>query len=291
MKITVNAFAKINLFLDIGALLDNGYHSLFMIMQSVGLHDTVVIETNESRRIIVTCSDKSLPSGKKNIAYKAAAAFFEKTGAANSGLAVRIGKAIPAAAGLAGGSADAAAVIAGLDRLYGTNLGEKALVETGLAVGSDVPFCLTGGTMLVQDTGGVLSKLPDLPPCCFVIAKPDESVSTKEAYAAYDAFGVAHRPDKCRMLNRAAAGDLKGMCDFAGNVFEQIIEVTDRVEIKAVMRKHGALCSQMSGSGPSVFGIFEDKRAAEQCASELGKLVKQTFVCGPVNRGLFFENE
>jgi len=286
MKIKINAAAKINLFLDILALLPNGYHSLFMVMQSVGFYDTVELEQAKGNKITLTCSENALPTDETNIAHKAAMAFFKAAGVENKGLKIHIEKRIPFAAGLAGGSADAAAVIAGLNKLYDTGLEKKQLREIGLSVGSDVPFCITGGTMLVQDVGGVLSPLPALPLCYIVLAKPESGVSTKGAYKTYDEFGYIHHLDTVNMLHKAASADLKSICEACGNVFEECIEVPERVDIKSVMRKHGALCSQMSGSGPTVFGIFEEKHIAEACAEELKRLVKDVYVCEPVQRGL-----
>lgn len=286
MKIKINAAAKINLFLDILSLLPNGYHSLYMIMQSVGLYDTLELEQTKGSRIHISCSESALPTDENNIAHKAATAFLNAAGLKGKGLNIHIEKRIPLAAGLAGGSADAAAVIAGLNKLFDAGFDEKRLCEIGLTVGSDVPFCLTGGTMLVQDTGGVLTPLPALPPCFVVLAKPAIGVSTKWAYSAYDNCEYVRHPDGPIMLHNTVSGDLKGICEAAGNVFEQCIEVPERVEIKAVMRRHGALCSQMSGSGPTVFGIFEERQAVETCADKLKMLVKEVFVCEPVIHGL-----
>jgi 4-diphosphocytidyl-2-C-methyl-D-erythritol kinase len=286
MKIKVNAAAKINLFLDILALLDNGYHSLFMLMQSVSLYDTIELEQTAGKNITLTCSESSLPTDKTNIAHKAAVAFFKAAGMDGTGLHIHIEKRIPFAAGLAGGSADGAAVIAGLNKLFDTGFEEKQLHQIGLTVGSDVPFCITGGTMLVQDTGGVLSPLPNLSPCFIVLAKPESGVSTKGAYKTYDEFGYVHHLDTVKTLHNATCGDLKSICESCGNVFEECIEVPERVEIKSVMRKHGALCSQMSGSGPTVFSIFDTIDRAEKCATELKSFVKDVFVCNPVDKGL-----
>ncbi len=286
MKISIHAAAKINLFLDILALLPNGYHSLFMVMQSVSLYDTVELEQAAGKKIAITCSESALPTDETNIAYKAAAAFFEAAGLESQGLNIHIEKRIPFAAGLAGGSADAAAVIAGLNKLFNTGFDEKKLHEIGLSVGSDVPFCISGGTMLVQDVGGVLSPLPALPTCFLVLAKPESGVSTKGAYKTYDEFGYIHHLNAVNMLSKATGGNLKSICEACGNVFEECIEVPERVEIKSVMRKHGALCSQMSGSGPTVFGIFEKKSDAEACAGELKTIVKDVYLCEPVEQGL-----
>ena len=287
MKITVNAPAKINLFLDIIGRLDNGYHSLFMVMQAVGLYDTVTVEKSDENGIFLTCSEAKLPCDEKNIAHKAAAAFCKKYGI-EPNVKIHIGKRIPFAAGLAGGSADAAAVIVALDKLYETNLSEYELCKTGLPVGSDVPFCIKGGTCLSQNTGGILSPLEPLKDCFIVLAKPEAGVSTAEAYAAADSTYL-YRPDSMRMLDACEKGDFDGICKYAGNVFEQVIEVAERVEFKEIMRKHGCSLCQMSGSGPTVFALFENKDNAKKCADELRKICPNVFVTTPVNHGAITE--
>lgn len=279
----IKAPAKINLFLDIVGKLDNGYHSLFMVMQSIGLCDEVTLEKNGLGDIFLTCSESRLPTDKKNIAYKAAEAFFEKTGI-ESDVTIGLKKRIPFEAGLAGGSADAAAVIVGLNELYGTGLSEAELCEIGLKVGSDVPFCIVGGTCLSQSTGGVLSKLKPLKECHIVLAKPETGVSTAEAYAAADNAYI-YRPDCMRMLDSCEKGDFEGICKYAGNVFEQIIEVPERVEFKRIMNSCGASLCQMSGSGPTVFALFENKANAEKCAEELKKICSNVYLTEPVNHG------
>lgn len=283
MKITVNAPAKINLFLDIIGKLDNGYHSLFMVMQTVGLCDTITVEKSNEKGIFLTCSEEKLPCDEKNIAYKAAAAFCKKY-KIEPNVKIHIEKRIPFAAGLAGGSADAAAVMVALDKLYETALSEYELCKTGLLVGSDVPFCIKGGTCLSQNTGGILSPLEPLKDCFIVLAKPDSGVSTAEAYAAADSTYL-YRPDSMRMLDACEKGDFKGICKYAGNVFEQVIEVAERVEFKEIMRKHGCSLCQMSGSGSTVFALFESKENAESCAEELRKICPNVFVTTPVNHG------
>ena len=286
MKVQIHAAAKINIFLDIMATLDNGYHSLFSVMQSVGLVDTVTIEKNDSGSILIACSESTLPTDANNIAHTAASAFFKASKIKNPGISINIEKRIPLAAGLAGGSADAAAVIAGLNKLFDSRFDESKLCAIGLTVGSDVPFCLSGGTMLVQDTGGVLSGLPPLPPCTIVLVKPKRGISTVEAYRAYDEHANIRPLDAYRLLNETVGRNLKGICKSAGNVFEQCIEVPERVEIKATMRTHGVLCSQMSGSGPTVFGVFDSPNKAEKCAAELKECFEDVFICKPVCRGL-----
>ncbi len=287
MKITAFASAKINLFLDIIGRLDNGYHSLFMVMQSVSLGDTVTVEECAESGISLTCSEKSLPTDEKNIAYKAAKKYYEALGKEPS-VKIHIEKKIPFAAGLAGGSADAAGVLVALNEINGNYFTQRELCKIGLSIGSDVPFCICGGTCLSQNTGGVLSPLEPLKDCYIVLAKPECGVSTAEAYSASDSTELYH-PDCMRMLDACEKGDFEGICKYAGNVFEQVIEVPDRVEYKRIMRKHGASLCQMSGSGPTVFAIFENKENAEACAAELKGICKDVFVTVPVSCGVTTE--
>lgn len=280
--IKVTAPAKINLFLDILGKLDNGFHSLFMVMQSVDLCDEITVAKGNGG-IALTCSDARLPQDGRNIAYKAAQAFFEAT-KTEPNTVITIEKKIPFEAGLAGGSADAAAVIVGLNELYGTGLSEQAMCDIGLKVGSDVPFCIKGGTCIAQNRGEVLSAVKPLKECYIVLAKPEKGVSTAAAFAAADNSYIYH-PDSIRMIDACSNGDFDGICKYAGNVFEQVIEVVERVSIKEIMRSHGSVLYQMSGSGPTVFGIFNTADEAEACADELKKEYKDVFVTRPVNYG------
>lgn len=286
MKATYKAAAKINLMLDILARLDNGYHSLFMLMQSVDLYDTVSVENTDDGKITITCDVEGIPCDKKNIAYKAADAFFKYTGIKNSGIAVDIQKKIPHAAGMAGGSADGAAVIAALNDIFETNLTTAQLCAIGVKVGADVPFCLTGGTCLAQNIGEILSPLPALDECFIVLAKPERGVSTKEAYDAFDTAPSIRHLDTCGMLYAASQGDLYGICRRTKNVFEQLIEVPERVPIKSIMNRHGALAACMSGSGPTVYGIFDDESKAQAAAEALTSVVKNIHITRPVSSGL-----
>lgn len=285
MKVTVKAYSKINLMLDILSRLENGYHDLFMIMQSVDLHDTVSVEKNDTGNIEISCDVADIPCDERNIAYKAAAAFFEATGTENCGIRIHIEKRIPHAAGLAGGSADGAAVIVALDKLFGTRLREKDIIRIGSRVGADVPFCAIGGTMLAQYTGTVLSHIPDLSPKHVIIVKPLQDVSTGKAYAAFDNAERVRHLDTKGMLLSCINNDWKGISEKVGNVFEQFIEVTDRAVIKSVMRKHNCLCCCMSGSGPSVFGIFDSRDDAEKCLTELKADYKSSYLCQTVDCG------
>ncbi len=280
--IRVTAPAKINLFLDILGRLENGFHSLFMVMQSVDLCDEITVDKGNGG-ISLTCSDARLPQDGRNIAYKAAAAFFEATDIVPNAV-ITIEKKIPFEAGLAGGSADAAAVIVGLDELYGTKLSKQAMCDIGLKVGSDVPFCIMGGTCIAQNRGEVLSRVKPFKDCFIVLAKPEKGVSTAAAFAAADNSYIYH-PDNIRMLDACSNGDFDGICKYAGNVFEQVIEVVERVDIKEVMRNCGAVLYQMSGSGPTIFGVFINENDAQACADQLKKDYKDVFVTRPVDYG------
>ena len=168
--------------------------------------------------------------------------------------------------------------------LIAPTLMDERLEEIGARVGSDVPFCIVGGTCLSQNTGGVLSYLKPLKQCSIVISKPVKGVSTAEAYSAADSVYLYH-PDSMRMLDACERGDFGGICRYAGNVFEQVVEVVERVEIKRIMREEGAALAQMSGSGPSVFALFEDEAAAARCAERLRPICPQTYVTYPLERG------
>ncbi|MCR5484186.1 MAG: 4-(cytidine 5'-diphospho)-2-C-methyl-D-erythritol kinase [Clostridiales bacterium] len=286
MRITVNAAAKVNLFLDIISRRSNGYHNLFMIMQSVDLFDRVTVSESKQSGIFITCSDNSIPCGKENTAFKAAERFFEAAGITGRGARIDIEKNIPHAAGLAGGSADAAAVLYSLNKLFDTGYDIEELCRIGVKTGADVPFCLTGGTRLAQNIGEIISPLPPFPDYRFVLAKPDLSVSTKEAYEAFDNKKYVIHPDNDAALFAAASGDYDALCSMSQNVFEQFIEVPERVAVKTEMRKNNCKCCQMSGSGPTVFGIFENESDAFLCAENLKRSIDSVFVCRPVKKGI-----
>lgn len=288
MKIELRANAKINLFLDILAKLPSGYHSLFMVMQSVSLADNVTVSENDCGKIRLTCSELKLPTDEKNIAYRAAQCFLQTAGLEGRGVDIHIEKNIPFEAGLAGGSADGAGVIVGLNELFSTNFSSRELCDIGLKIGSDVPFCIMGGTMLSQHTGGVLSPLPNISECYAVLAKPSSGVSTARAYGDFDSAQFIYHPNKVGMLDAAANGDFDGICLHAGNVFEQTIEVPERVRIKSIMRRHNASLAQMSGSGPTVFGLFKSEDDAAECREELENsgLVKSVHLCKAAENGV-----
>lgn len=287
----VAAYAKINLMLDILGRTPEGYHSLFMIMQSVDIKDTVTVTlTGNPGTIALTCSNESLPTDRKNIAWKAAEAFFAQTGLENPGVAIHIDKHIPFAAGLAGGSADAAGVFVALNKLTGANLSPKDLCAIGVTVGADVPFCIQGGTMLAQDIGGVLSSLPEVKKNWYVLCKPEQDVSTKEAYDAFDRAGYVRHLNCTDMLHAMVTQNEAAMLHHMGNVFEQFVEVPDRVQIKSIMRKNKALAHMMSGSGPTTYGIFATEKDAKSCVQALQAAgYRQVFLCRPVGAGVEIE--
>lgn len=285
MKVTVKAYAKINLLLDILGKLENGYHDLFMVMQSIGIFDTVEVESTQTQKIEIICDKDGVPNDERNIAHKAARAFFDFSKIKNPGLKITLEKSIPHAAGLAGGSADGAAVVRALDKIFETKLSDRQIVQICSTFGSDVAFCALGGTMLAQGTGNVLTYLPQLKIENLVVVKPDCSVSTAEAYKAFDTAERIRHPDCKGMLNAVFDSDVQKASHCVDNVFEQFIDIPERIEIKSVMRSHNALCACMSGSGPSVFGIFESKEDAELCAQRLKKTFSNTFLCSSKETG------
>ncbi len=285
MEVKVNAYAKINLMLDIIAKRTDGYHDLFMIMQSVSTHDTVTVTENGSKKISITCRTEGIPLDEKNICWKAADAFFRYTKKRNKGIHIDIKKRIPHAAGLAGGSADGAAVIIALNKIFHTGLRDEELCKIGAEIGADLPFCLTGGTLLAQGIGDKLSKIKPLKKCYIVLAKPDFDVNTGYAYKQFDHFGKIRTPDKFGMLCAMQSRSLTAICSKMENVFEQFIEVPKRIDIKEILKKNGALGVCMSGSGPTVFGIFDNRENAQDAADELRGIAKDIDICTPVRRG------
>ncbi len=285
MEIKVKAYAKINLMLDIVAQRTDGYHDLFMIMQSIGLYDTITVTETKSKKITISCNIDSIPLDERNIAHKAATAYFKATKIKNKGINIDIIKRIPHAAGLAGGSADGAGVLVALNQLTGANLTDDELCAIGVKIGADVPFCIKGGTLLAQGIGDVLNKVKPLRKCYILIAKPDIGVNTAFAYSQFDKCGKIHTPDKFGMLCAMQGRDLNDIAIRMENVFEQFIDVPNKVEMKCIMRDCGALGVCMSGSGPTVFGIFDNKEKAEKAADMLVDYAKDIAVTTPVSRG------
>ena len=264
--VTVEANAKINLTLDILGKRPDGYHEVAMVMQTVGLHDTVTLE-KRAQGISLNINVPWLKADEKNLAWRAAALVQEEYGL-TGGVHIELTKRIPIAAGLAGGSADAAAVLKGMSELYGLNLSAKKLCELGARLGSDIPFCLLGGTMLATGRGEVLKRLPDMPETWVVLVKPRISVSTAWAYQNYDELGAERHPDNEAIQKEIARGNRKGVAKLLCNVLESVtINKYDVIErYKQMMLDKGAMASMMSGSGPTVFALAQNREQAEEIA-------------------------
>ena len=279
----IKAYAKINLGLDVVRRLPNGYHEVRMVMQNVGLWDELTLERAEGGITITTDAD-SLPTGEDNLIHKAARLMLDKYGC--PGLRVHLRKTIPIAAGMAGGSTDAAAAMKGISHLYGLGLSPAQLMEDGVAIGADVPYCILGGTALAEGIGEKLTPLPPLPFCHILIAKPAVSVSTKYVYQHLDASGIEMHPDIDGMVQAVRDGSLRGVLERMGNVLETVTVPAHPViaDIKARMRELGAADSLMSGSGPTVFGIFLDRGKSEAALERFRQeeLAGQAFLTTPV---------
>lgn len=281
-KITVNCPAKINLSLDVLGKRDDGYHNVEMVMQTVSLFDTITIEKSGSG-IKLRCNLYYVPTDEKNIAYSAAKEFFTYTGIKNPGVFIDIYKRIPVAAGLAGGSTDAAGVLLGLNRLFESKLSQKELMEIGTKIGADIPFCLTGGTALCQGLGEIITPLPLLSPCYFVLVKPMESVSTPKIYNLIDQKPIISHPFTNELIKSIENRDISLMSKYLFNVMEEVTEKLCRSVsvIRSKFSDFSPLGIVMSGSGPTVFAVFDDALKAEICFAQMKKYYSQSFICKP----------
>lgn len=277
----VQAYAKLNLSLDILRRREDGYHDLQMVMQSISLADTLTITPGAGR---MDTNLSYLPADGRNLAQAAAAAFRAATGL-DIQVDIAIQKRIPVCAGLAGGSSDAAAVLRALNEHTGAGLSPERLAKIGEAVGSDVPYCVLGGTALAEGRGEVLTPLPTLPPCTFVLCKPTFSISTPQLFALVDAVKLRARPDTAGLVAALKAGDLAGVARRMYNVFGDVLPERQRrtvEEIRAVLLSHGALGASMSGTGPTVFGLFDDETRARGAWEELKESFRDTFLASRV---------
>ena len=283
-SISIKACAKLNLFLDITGKRADGYHTLSSIMQSVDLFDYVRISKGED--LSVRCSRSEL-DGENNIAYKAAALFFESSGV-SPGADIYIEKRIPMDAGLAGGSADAAAVLFGLNLLFEACLSEAELKKIGVECGADVPFSLTGGTMLAEGIGDEFTALSPLPDCWIVIAKPENGMSTRESYRYYDEHQdeIPEHGNAQEFCPALEAGDLHAVCKSFYNVLESAVPGKTIDTIKQMFSDCGALGSAMTGSGTAVFGIFDDEAKAVSCKNALDEKYPSVFIARPTDFGV-----
>lgn len=281
--ISIKSYAKINLGLDVLGTLPNGYHTLKMIMQTITLSDSLFFEKRNDNKIILKTNLPFLPVNEKNIVYQAIRLFMD-TMHISSGIFCTITKHIPVAAGMAGGSGNAAAALKAMDALFDTGLSEKALAELGVKLGADVPYCLMGGTALAEGIGDMLTPLPKPPKAKVLIVKPSVSVSTKDVYTNLVLDDNTKHPDIDACIKALKDGALNELCDHLGNVLEDVtVKLHPCIaDIKAKMLELGADGSLMSGSGPSVFGLYADEDKAGK-AYEYFKAVpeygRNTFLC------------
>lgn len=285
-QITIAAPAKINLSLDITGKLENGYHALDTIMQTISIEDKITL-AKTGRQISVLCDHPQVPQGNGNICHKAAEAFFEKT-ALEGGVIITIDKNIPVAAGLAGGSSDAAAVIKGLNLLYGTGLTQREMCEIGLKCGADVPYCIVAGTCRAKGIGEKLTKLPSFAGVYIVLVVPDFFVSTEWAYKNYDLNSPDEKPCTEELISYIRGRDIKNTAERMANVLESVTakKHPEIREIKHDIKKSGACGSVMSGSGPSVFGLFENEEKARIAFSVIREKYNRSYLTLTVDGGV-----
>ncbi len=278
------AYAKLNLTLDVLDKREDGYHDLQSVMQTISVRDDIEIDIGTEKPWCLRCDQEGIPCDEQNLAWKAAQVYFDAMGFDPQGLEIRISKRIPVGAGMGGGSADAAAVLRALNRHYGSPLSILALAELGAQVGSDVPFCVVGGTCMVEGRGERLRKLPNMPDCVFVICKPDFSVSTPTLYKQLDETVIAKRPDNRNMESALLAGDLLKVCQSIHNVFDPVVtaEHPELNYIKSLFYNYGAVGYQMTGSGSAVFAIVSEFEVAAVICSMLRENYSQIFIAKPV---------
>lgn len=285
-KLELKALGKINLGLDILGQRESGYHEVRMVMQTVYLYDRVILEKNDAPGIRIETNLKFLPVNENNIAYKAAALLMEEFGI-EGGLKISLDKHIPVAAGMAGGSANAAAVLFGMNRMYGLGLSEDELKKRGLSLGADVPYCIMRGTVLAEGIGEILTPLSPLPRCYVLIAKPPLSASTETVYEKYDSLEQIEHPDIDGIIKGLEASDLCQVACSMGNVLEQVMIPLYPIigQIKKAMLDTGAKGAVMSGSGPTVFGLFDSRASARKAAAKIRNknLTRQVYVTNAHN--------
>ena len=292
MKIELQAYGKVNLGLDVLRRRPDGYHEVKMIMQTVKLHDTLTFETVDEDVIVLSTNADELPVNEDNLVYKACR-MLKQEYQITRGIRVFLQKELPVAAGMAGGSADAAAALIGMNKIFDLQIPKHKLMEYGVKLGADVPYCIMRGTALSEGIGEILTELPAPPQCHLVIAKPQISVSTKAVYGKLRVNELApeEHPDIDGMTEAIRNGDLDGVISRLGNVLETVT-IPDHPEIariKSMMMENGACGSLMSGSGPTVFGIYKDRELAEKTCQALkeaddGRLTRQVYLTEFYNR-------
>ncbi len=284
-EIQERAYAKLNLSLDVTARREDGFHELAMLMQTVSVCDVLTLSSNDEETVSASCSLHFIPTDERNLAVRAANAYRTAVGE-KRGVHIRMEKRIPVGAGMGGGSADAAAVLRGMNRLFDGRLNRRELEKLACSVGSDVAFCIAGGSALARGRGELLEDLPPLPDCRFVIVKPDFSISTPELYRKVDSVVLRRHPDTQGLLQAMEQGKLREICMRMYNVFEDVPDRRMRTvsEIKGKLLDHGALGAMMTGTGSAVFGVFEGTEKAGAACAALGKEYRFCAVTEPVAR-------
>ena len=278
-SINIPAYAKLNLTLDILGKRPDGYHEMKMVMQTISLHDDVTVTLTDGKGITCRVDGAALPCDERNLAVKAAKAFCEAVNY-SGGIDIALIKRIPSEAGMAGGSADAAAVLRALRELVSPALTDERLEQIGAAVGSDVPFCIRGGTQLAEGRGEMLTVLSPAPKCFAAVCKPDFPISTPALFTRVDGVTLSDRPDTDAMLSAIECGNADALCANVSNVFEQALPEAQRErieEIKRALAENGALCAAMTGSGSAVFGLFREEDACRSACSALQSERVMTF--------------
>ena len=281
--IRLKALAKINIGLDVLRRREDGYHDVKMIMQTVGIYDQICLNREKTPGIRVKTNLFYLPDNENNLVYKAAKLLMDEF-SIEDGVSIDLNKYIPVAAGMAGGSSDAASVLYGMNKMFSLGLSRDELMRRGVKIGADVPYCIMRGTALAEGIGEILTPLPPMPACFVLVAKPGISVSTKFVYENLHANDLRpeQHPDIDAAIAGIRAGDLRATARAMGNVLELVTvrEYPVIEEIKTFMKKRGALNAMMSGSGPTVFGLFENKTTARNAFYQLRRtsLAKQVYL-------------
>lgn len=290
----LRALAKINLGLDILGKREDGYHEVRMIMQTIQMYDVLDMKRVKKPGISLSVNYPYIPNDERNLVYKAARLLMDEF-QIKEGVEIRLEKFIPVAAGMAGGSSDAAAALVGINRLFKLGLSERDLMERAVNIGADVPYCVMRGTALAEGIGEKLTRITQVPECFVLIGKPGVNVSTKTAYESLQLDKLSYRPDIDGMIEDIERGDLLAMTEKMGNVFEPGITEKYPVigEIRKLMEEHGALKAMMSGSGPTVFGIFDDRKKMEGAAVALreSRLAKTVFATEVTKAGGHYTND
>ncbi|WP_034444801.1 4-(cytidine 5'-diphospho)-2-C-methyl-D-erythritol kinase [Butyrivibrio sp. AE2032] len=286
MEITRKAYAKINLGLDVTGKRDDGYHLVRMIMQNIDLYDTLTYKLNESGEVNLSASAEGVPTDDSNLICKVAHQLQKEYGV-TKGVDITLEKRIPVAAGMAGGSTDGAATYLALNDLWDLGLTKEQLCKLAVKLGADIPYCIIGGTALSEGIGEVLTPIKEMPACHLVIAKPAIAVSTGWVYTELDSKDIPSHPDIDGIRDAIEGGDLKGMCDLIGNVLEDVTTSKYSIikDIEKILEDNGAIRAFMTGSGPTVFAIYDDKEKAQEgyrAVKESG-LAPELFLSEPID--------